>query len=198
MRFPLAAEKLAHAQELLGMLQGKTANHSAFDALVNATLDAARSVTFVLQAELSGPAAGLFDWYEAKRTEMSLPRNNALPWLNESRVLTTHRRPLGMATESAGGPLVMRVPSGRRFVVTARGEPRWIELDTNGKEISSSHATEYDGKIQYKHFIVTPPPPSPLTLDGNDLTGSDVIEVLSEYVTFLQRLLQEAEVEPLP
>ncbi len=198
MRFPLATEKLVHAERLLEILPGKQADHSAFDALLNACIDAARSVTFILKKEIDDTLPTLAPWYLSKQVEMALPKNNALPWLNEARRLTTHEQPIRVGTVTrTGGIYIDKIMPGEAYVQTPRGEWRRMKTDGDGKEVWS-HASEFDAQVQSTHFIVDPPPPKPLMLDGKDLWGKDAVQVLTYYLRFLRSLLEEAEIQFIP
>jgi len=193
MRFPITSLKLRSCQHLVERLSTQEKQGEVYDALLEAAISAARAVPWVLQREIAVNVPALLTWYEARAREMGLPRNSAVIWLRDARNLATEKESPSVDFSAHYRDIrVMEPPPGGAIAVTDRGEPGWITRDEQGRE-AFRPASGLDGNGAIRHRIIRPEPPSPLLLEGRDISGLDATAFLREYSEFLGRLVQAAE-----
>ena len=178
---------------LLKEMEAHEKEHEKFDTFLESFVECTRSVTLVLQKEIQEKQLKLEEWYKQKQNEMKSPDNSLLIFFNEVRTIATHQQPLGIGSSTHIKEIMIRqVPQGWSFEITLRGEAMWVK--DGGTEFEQRiHASELDGQITTKHFIVNPKPPSPIKLSGADYSDYDALTLCKLYFAYLSSLVHDGE-----
>jgi hypothetical protein len=195
MIFPQTAEKLSRSNRLLEMLRRWQGDPLGYEALLDAVVNEGRSVTFVLQSEMTQPGLSMDKWYEAEQAKMRLPENSALPWLNEARRLSTHQEPLGVGTAIEAkfrNPPILN--PGEKFGVTPKGEMFYEQFEKDGT-LRRTIVQQSDMDVKMYRTISNPSPPKRIPFDGVDFTGKDAVTIVAAYLDYIGKLVERAEAE---
>jgi len=186
-------QRVGRCRTLLRELEVHRKRPEEFDAYLEAFVDCARSITFVLQAEYKRKRLDLEEWYSRKRREMNQPENSLIRFFKEARNIITKQKPVNVRTSTYIRYIsIERVPKGWSFVITGRGEPVWIRNPGTDKEVRI-HASEYDSEVLMAHYFADPkPPPSP-KINGREYPNFDALALCKLYFGYLEDLVNEAE-----
>ena len=141
--------KLNHAIILLEQAKASIAQPDVFEANLNGFVEAARSVTFVMQSEFSA-ASGFTDWYE-KKVEL-MKKDPDAKYFKELRTETVHIEPFRTPQRitTSFGPGGFQVKAGTTAIIplgTVSEHGTIIPLDEepasiDGHEIPVPRVTE--------------------------------------------------------
>jgi hypothetical protein len=188
-------KKLQNCRYILKELELHEKEPEKFDALIESFIDCARSITFILTTEYQRKGLNLEDWYKKKGKEMESPENNLLSFFKDTRTIVTHQGTVGIGTAAYIEHMEVngrKAPKGWGFAITGRGEAIWIK-DAGTPNPIKIHASEFDKDLAIKHFIVNPPLPLPLKLNGLDCSYFDALTLCKLYFAYLEDLVYEAE-----
>jgi hypothetical protein len=192
---PETSAKIERCRILLTALEEMEKQPVKFDAFLDAFVDCARSITWVLQTEFRHKGLALEKWYAKEVIEMARPENNLLRFFTEMRNFTTKQGTSDVGTGTHIRRIfVKQVPAGWSFVITGKGEPVWIKDMGTDKELKI-HASEYDSEIAMKHFVTRPEPPHPLLFHGQDFSQADALSLCKLYFGHIEDLVDRAETE---
>ena len=168
-------EKLEEAQYFLLQMKSDMLNYSKFKFNLSAFLSASRSVTFVMQKEMSGNS--LFaEWYKKEQDKMS--NDELLHYFNSLRTITIHEKTVRPRKEvhiSHKDSLTMN-DTITMFIVHADGLSDIKQVKDLDKPISKDESN--DSEVKHLWYFE----------DNND---NDLITLCEKYVKKLVDLVDD-------
>ena len=169
-------EKMEEARYFLSCMKSDLINVSHFKFNLSAFLSAARSVTLIIQKELS-PVPGFSDWYSRKQNKFETDK--LMKFFNKKRVLLIHEEPVRPRKEVhiAYKDSIHLNDKLAVFVLHADGS---TEIREGGQQFSGKKTIKNKPDVKHLWFF-------------DDMPNQDLISLCEEYLEKLQQLVMECQ-----
>lgn len=174
--------RLAEAHVLWHQTLDNYDNPEVFRANLNATIEALRNTTFILQSEKA--AFDAFDeWYGAWRTRLG--EHSAAKWLKDARTTVVHQGELESQSSAEIRLVSWRDEVLGRFNVAARATPSQILQDKRLRDLLDHHVGAAEGGKEFAIAIER-------RWSTPELGGNEILETLAKVYSVISDLVLDA------